>query len=471
MDYNVTVKQDNSPVARLKNALSHDSVRQQFENALKENSALFVASLIDLYASDKYLQNCEPRDVIMEALKAATLKLPINKSLGFAYIVPYKNNKVQKYEPTFIIGYKGYLQLAQRTGQYKFINADIIYEGETVEEDKLTGAIFFGGEATSEKAIGYFAYIETVNGFRKPVYWTRKKVEEHAKKYSQSYSSPYSPWQKQFDTMGIKTVLRHLLSRYGVMSIDMMGALDYDAADFKANENEAFSNKMAEHLETHDRAIASYEARKPPAQSKVVDLRKPQDEPPTAQEPPPESSEQTEPPPEKDNQQDQTGQTEDSNGNGEGSNDEWEDDFGTPSDHPLNKKKWAMARKGTFKDGTGLKAYIHFNREYIKDLNNKAFACLFDKYKNIYGESMPWGRHGEILNGADREIAEEEKPRSKADILNSPIAIKLAELANKHPDHYKLIVQGRIPESIEQIVTWVEQINTMVVNARLNSNL
>lgn len=468
----ITIRKEN-PVDKLKRTLSADSVQQQFKNALEKGASLFVASLIDLYNGDKYLQECDPSAVIIEALKAATLRLPLNKTLGFAYIIPFKNNKEQTVDPVMVIGYKGYLQLAQRTGQYRYINADCIYEGESVDRDRLTGEVIISGKPTSDKAIAYFAFFETITGFRKVICWTRKEVDDHAKKYSKSYHNPKGKWKSDFNVMAIKTVIRQLISKYGIMSIDIANAIDVDSADDRELE-----------IETPQRKAISYETTaKPPAleeKSKVVDFKKspeqypqykPQDEPPTAQEPPPESSEQTEPPPEKDNQQDQTGQTDDSNGNGEGSSEDWEDEFGTPSDHPLTKKAWFSMRAGSFKSGTGFKFYVHSNREYIKDISDKAFACLFDKFQKLYGESMPWGRHGEILNGADSEMAEEEKPQSKADILNSPMAIKLAEMANKHPDHYKLIVQGRIPESIEQMVTWVEQINTMVVNARLNSNL
>ena len=208
-----------SPVSKLKGIISTDSVKAQFHNALKENTGLFIASLIDVYASDKTLQKCDPTSVVMEALKAATLKLPINKNLGFAYIVPFKG------KATMQIGYKGYLQLAIRTGQYRRINADVVYEGELLKADKLSGDIDLSGEATSSKIVGYFAHLETLNGFVKTIFWTTEKVTEHAKKYSQSFGSSYSPWKKQFDQMAIKTVLRNLLSKYGIMSVDMVSAL------------------------------------------------------------------------------------------------------------------------------------------------------------------------------------------------------------------------------------------------------
>ena len=219
-----------TPVQKMKSIINADSVQEQFRNALKDGAPLFIASLIDIYGNDKNLQKCEPKDVIMEALKAATLKLPINKQLGFAYIVPYGS------EPQMQIGYKGYIQLAMRTGQYKYINADVVYEGELKGHNKLTGEVDLSGEATSDKVVGYFAYIETVNGLRKPLYWTKEKVLAHAKRYSKSFNIKSSAWQTNFDEMALKTMLRNLLSKYGVMSVEMMNAFTADSADERTPE-------------------------------------------------------------------------------------------------------------------------------------------------------------------------------------------------------------------------------------------
>lgn len=219
-----------TPVQKMKSIINVDSVQEQFKNALQDQAPLFIASLIDIYSNDKNLQKCEPKDVIMEALKAATLKLPINKQLGFAYIVPYGS------EPQMQIGYKGYIQLAMRTGQYKYINADVVYEGELKGHNKLTGEVDLSGEATSDKVVGYFAYIETVNGFRKPLYWTKEKVLAHAKRYSKSFNIKSSAWQTNFDEMALKTMLRNLLSKYGVMSVEMMNAFTADSADERTPE-------------------------------------------------------------------------------------------------------------------------------------------------------------------------------------------------------------------------------------------
>lgn len=231
------------PIDKLKSILSAGSVQEQFKNALGANSSSFVASVIDLYNTDKSLQTCDPNQVVMEALRAAVLKLPLNKSLGFAYVLSFKNKGVPT--PAFIIGYKGLIQLALRTGEYRHINADIVYEGEIKGRDKLTGAIDFTGERTSDKVMGYFAHIELMNGFQKTLYSEVQEIAKHAKKHAPSikYSKDVTVkslaslagkdptgigWTGDFDSMAIKTVLRELLSKWGYLSVEMQTAIAKD---------------------------------------------------------------------------------------------------------------------------------------------------------------------------------------------------------------------------------------------------
>lgn len=253
-----------TPIDRLKAMLSMPSVEQQFKNALKDSAPLFIASLIDLYGGDSYLQKCEPKDVIMEALKAATLKLPINKSLGFAYIVPYKKNGKQI--PTFQIGYKGLIQLAMRTGVYSCINADVVYEGELVKTDKLTGHIDLSGKKKSDTIVGFFAHFETVNGFRKTVYITVEDVKAHAKKFSASYDNQYSPWKTNFEAMAIKTPLRHLLGKYGIMSVEMEQAFSSDRSDEAEDEGRLLPGPNAGGVIDAEYALAGNEGGTEPSQ-------------------------------------------------------------------------------------------------------------------------------------------------------------------------------------------------------------
>lgn len=254
-----------TPVQKLKSVLNAESVQEQFRNALKENASSFVASLIDLYASDKYLQECNPNQVVMEALKAATLKLPINKQLGFAYIVPYK--KV----PQFQLGYKGYIQLAMRTGQYKYLNAGIVYEGMEVKKDILTGKVGISGEPKSDKAIGYFTYMELLNGFSKTLYMTKDEIINHAKKHSKSYGNKNGAWSTNFDEMAMKTTTRLLLSKYGILSTDMIAALTSDTADDTETEvaKEIEENANKEVIDVDYEVAEKTETQKEPEQTTI----------------------------------------------------------------------------------------------------------------------------------------------------------------------------------------------------------
>lgn len=206
-----------TPINQMKNLLANKGINQMFEQALKMNAGAFISSLIDLYNSDGYLQKCEPKDVAMEALKAATLNLPINKGLGFAYIVPY--GKAAQFQ----IGYKGYIQLAMRTGQYKHINAGAVYEGEEVKENRLAGTVEILGDKKNDNETGYFAYFKLTNGFEKCLYMSKQEMTTHAQRFSKAFKN--GPWQSDFSAMATKTVLRLLLSKYGVLSTQMQEAI------------------------------------------------------------------------------------------------------------------------------------------------------------------------------------------------------------------------------------------------------
>lgn len=243
--------QKSSP-AQFAAVLKADSVQEQFKNALGDHKDTFVASLIDLYNGDKALQTCNTNALVCEALKAAVLQLPLNKALGFAYIVVYNNNVKQPNgswakvpTPTFILGYKGYIQLAMRTGRYRTINADCVYEGELRKVDKLTGTITFDGEKKSDKVVGYFCYFELLNGFNKTLYVSLTDMAKYAKRYSPSVRndttveqlmakaneaavSKQVGWEGNFNDMAIKTVVRRLLSKYGHLSVEMMDAVSAD---------------------------------------------------------------------------------------------------------------------------------------------------------------------------------------------------------------------------------------------------
>lgn len=209
----------------MKALISNDNIKNRMFNLLGKESSTFLASVLDLYTGDTNLSKCDATRVMAEAMKAAALKLPVSKSLGFCYVIPYDN------VPQFQLGYKGLIQLAQRSGQYKFLNADMVYEGEQVAYNRITGMLEISGTATSETPIGYFAYFQLLNGFEKCVYWSRQKVESHAKRYSKAWKKPNSPWHTEFDAMALKTVIKNLISKFGVMSIEFANAVATDYED------------------------------------------------------------------------------------------------------------------------------------------------------------------------------------------------------------------------------------------------
>lgn len=205
---------------RLNEMLNAPSVQKQFEQALGDAKGTFISSLLSIYTSNSQLSKCEPSDLIVEALKAASLKLPIDSNLGLAYIIPYKG------KPQFQLGYRGLLQLAIRSGVYKNINADVVYEGELASFDKVSGSIDLSGEKISDKVIGYFAYCSTIYGFEKTIYMTKDEVDKHAKRFSSAYKfRKDSLWHTDFDSMAKKTVLKRLLSVYGQLSIEVQQTL------------------------------------------------------------------------------------------------------------------------------------------------------------------------------------------------------------------------------------------------------
>lgn len=229
-----------SPSEQMRRAVNSVSVQEILKGSLKENAGAFTASMIELYSSDDYLQKCEAGAVMREALKAVSLHLPINKQLGFAYIIPRRDHGVWK--PQFQLGYKGYLQLAMRTGAYRYINAGEVYEGELVAADKLTGMVDLSGKASSDTVIGYFAYIETINGYKKTLYWSKEKLIRHCERYSDSYKHGNAIWTNNFSEMAIKTVLRYLLSHWGVMTVEMINAFSADGEDVQEIADDVVQN-------------------------------------------------------------------------------------------------------------------------------------------------------------------------------------------------------------------------------------
>lgn len=227
------------PIDRLKVIISAASVQEQFRNALGDAAPLFAASLIDAYGASRQLQECDPGAVVQEALKAAVLRLPLNRNLGFAYIVPRQCNQkiggewVKVWTPQMQIGWKGYVQLGQRTGQYRYINADFVMDGETVHKDRMSGAVTITGVPKPDgEVIGFFAYIELLNGFCKATYWTVAELEAHRDRYVPKWNTPGGAWVTHPGAQATKTVLSDLLRKYGVMSVEMQRAVSEELGEW-----------------------------------------------------------------------------------------------------------------------------------------------------------------------------------------------------------------------------------------------
>lgn len=245
-------------VKSFQDVMNSNYYQSLLQNTLRENKGTFCTSLMELFSSDEKLMQCKPNDLMAEALKAASLHLPLNKQLGQCYILPFKIKGVMT--PTLVIGVRGYLQLAMRTNKYANINADVVYEGELKAYDKVRGKLDLTGQRTSNVPVGYFAYFEKKDGFSKLFYMSLEDVCAYAKQYSPTIK--FNPnvtaqslkeialkqagfsagdgvgWLANFESMAIKTVLRQLLSKWGELSIENNDILNIDEAPFVSAEQQ-----------------------------------------------------------------------------------------------------------------------------------------------------------------------------------------------------------------------------------------
>lgn len=244
---NLTTGINGTGIPALKSLLATEAIKKQMKSLLGDKAGHFMMAIVGVVEGTPQLQDCEPQSIINSAIASATLDLPIEKNLGYAYIVPYKD-KAQ-----FQIGYKGYIQLALRSGQYKYINSIEIKEGELENYNLLTGEFNFKfiediNQRLEAKTIGYASYIEFTNGFRNTLYMTKEQVLDHAEKYSQSYGTDLkkgyssSNWSKNFDAMALKTVLKLNLSKFGALSVSVQKALQIDGSSIKSISEEGTIN-------------------------------------------------------------------------------------------------------------------------------------------------------------------------------------------------------------------------------------
>lgn len=226
--------------ATLKGMLDSPGIKKRFEEIMGAKAPAFISSVLNVVNGNTNLSMADPQSVIMSAAVAATLDLPINPNLGFAYIIPYQTSKqndqgqwVAQQIAQFQMGYKGFIQLAMRTGQYKTINVTEVRTGQLVKANPLTEEYQFDWEVEGKEVIGYVAYFKLLSGFEKTVYWNVGKVIDHAKRFSKSYGKKSSPWTTNFPEMAQKTLIKHVLSKYGVLSIEMQKAVNVDQAVIK----------------------------------------------------------------------------------------------------------------------------------------------------------------------------------------------------------------------------------------------
>jgi len=244
-------------------AFDQNNVKKRFEDMLGKRAAGFTSSVLQAVNNNKLLKTASIESIMGAAATAASLNLPINPNLGFAYLVPYGS------ECQFQIGWKGFVQLALRTNQYKNINVVLVYENQFKSWNALTEELDADFHIEGEgKVVGYAAYFRLTSGFEKTVYWTREKTEAHAKKYSKSYAKGFGVWadgEDGFNAMGLKTVLKNTISKWGIMSVDMEHAVQADqSVQLTEGEHTYPDNDYDEHEVVEEKKAAMKKAVKLP---------------------------------------------------------------------------------------------------------------------------------------------------------------------------------------------------------------
>lgn len=230
----------------INNFFDREEVRKKFELILKDNASSFITSVLAIVSQSSSLAKADPKTVYMAALTSASLKLPINPNLWFAYIIPYGN------QAQFQMWYKGFIQLALRSWEFKTIAATPVYEGQLVEENPLTGYVFDRKAKKSEVVIGYASYFKLLNWFEKTFYMTKAEIERHAHLYSTSYRVRQDGLRRdKFDEMATKTVIKLLLSKFAPLSVEMQKAViadqgvlqdeNFDQVDYPDNDQWAIA--------------------------------------------------------------------------------------------------------------------------------------------------------------------------------------------------------------------------------------
>ena len=232
-------------IKSLSTFLNSDQIKNKFTEIMGKKGVGFISSVLSAVNSNSLLQNADQNSIYTAALMAATLDLPINQNLGLAYIIGYNTKQTDgtyKVMAQFQIGYKGFKQLAMRSGQFKTLHETVVKEGEIINHDRLTGSMKFNwiqdsSERLSKKTIGYISYFELLNGFSSIFYMTKEEAENHGKKYSQNYKKYGTGlWKDEFDAMALKTVIKLNLSKNAPLSIEMQQAVLSDQGVIKSDD-------------------------------------------------------------------------------------------------------------------------------------------------------------------------------------------------------------------------------------------
>lgn len=229
----------NLALQRFNQAIQNEGTQNYLNTVLKENKQDFVTALVSLVGNNEMLQQSEPMSTLYAAMKAAALNLPFDPNLGFAYCIPYKDNKSGKTLAQFQLGAKGLAQLAIRTNQFKHLHVTEIYEGQYKGKDIRTGKVKLNEEIDilpTTPVIGYLGYFQLLNGYEYEIYWDKAKMMAHAQRFSKSVN--YGPWKTDFDAMAKKTILKQLLRQGNApLTIEMQKAMEADQSVIRVNEN------------------------------------------------------------------------------------------------------------------------------------------------------------------------------------------------------------------------------------------
>lgn len=262
-------------VSQIKGMLAQDNIKLRFNDVLGKKAPQFMASIVNVVAASPQLMKCQPNSIMAAAFVAASFDLPIDSNLGFAALVPYdksfidpKTGQWAKVKlAQFQIMYKGFIQLAIRSGYYKRMNYAVVYQDELKSYNPITGEIEFvddfsqctlRAQGVEETVAGYYARFELTVGYVQELFMSKQAVDNHARKYSQSYRSDISKdekkskWSTDFEAMALKTVIKQLLSKWGILSIEMQKAITDDQKTFDEFGNESYGDNMPDVIEAED---------------------------------------------------------------------------------------------------------------------------------------------------------------------------------------------------------------------------